>query len=104
LFVADNLKETRKGFRHFLQLLQDVGKGMRATGAGERFGVMVAGRGESIPENDLGIPFVQLGFLDTGDQLRRAYSSADLLVCLGLEDNSPNVIIEALACGTPVVG
>jgi hypothetical protein len=77
---------------------------MRRAGAGQSFGVLVAGRGESIPERDLGIPFVKLGFLDTATRLRGAYSSADLLVYLGLEDNLPNVITEALACGIPVLG
>ena len=36
--------------------------------------------------------------------LSRAYSAADVFVLPSLEDNLPNTIIEAQACGTPGVG
>ena len=32
-----------------------------------------------------------------------AYSAADVLVLPSLEDNQPNIMLEAMACGTPVV-
>jgi glycosyltransferase involved in cell wall biosynthesis len=32
------------------------------------------------------------------------YQAADVMVVPSLEDNYPNTIIEAMACGTPVVG
>jgi glycosyltransferase involved in cell wall biosynthesis len=46
---------------------------------------------------------IELGYLDEGG-LRAAYSGADLFVIPSREDNFPNVIIEALACGLPYVG
>ena len=36
--------------------------------------------------------------------LAMAYASADVTVIPSLEDNLPNVMLESLACGTPVVG
>ena len=104
LFVAGNVNETRKGFTDFLQLLQRAGQRIRAVGSENRLGVLIAGLDEGIPEIDFGIPVIRLGFLGDARQLRNAYSSADLLAYTGLEDNLPNVIIEALACGTPVLG
>jgi glycosyltransferase involved in cell wall biosynthesis len=104
LFVADNLNETRKGFSHFLQLSRDVEQHMREGGNQNSFGVLIAGRSEDIPENAFDVPVVKLGFLRDAVQLRNAYSSADLVVYTGLEDNLPNVITEALACGIPVLG
>ncbi len=33
-----------------------------------------------------------------------AYAAADVIVVSSLEDNLPNMVMEAMACGTPVVG
>jgi glycosyltransferase involved in cell wall biosynthesis len=34
----------------------------------------------------------------------QAYNAADALIVPSLEDNLPNTIMEAMACGTPAVG
>ncbi len=39
----------------------------------------------------------------TNEQVARLYQGADLLLNASREDNSPNSLIEALACGVPVV-
>jgi glycosyltransferase involved in cell wall biosynthesis len=36
--------------------------------------------------------------------LRQVYSAADAYVISSLEDNQPNTVLEAMACGTPVAG
>jgi glycosyltransferase involved in cell wall biosynthesis len=42
-----------------------------------------------------------LGYLSGEEQRALAYAAADLLVHLAPEDNLPNTVVEALACGTP---
>ncbi len=44
-----------------------------------------------------------LGFVEQGDALVSLYCSADALLLPSLEDNLPNVMLEAFACGTPVI-
>ena len=44
------------------------------------------------------------GVINTNEQLRRIYSAADVVAVPSREDNMPLTAIEALACGTPVVG
>jgi len=43
-----------------------------------------------------------LGSVDQ-DQLARCYSAADILVLASSREGSPNVLLESMACGTPVV-
>lgn len=44
-----------------------------------------------------------LGSIDDPRMMSMAYSLADLVVVPSREDNLPNVVIESLTCGTPVV-
>lgn len=50
------------------------------------------------------LPTIQLGHMDDDGLLAAAYAAADVAVVPSLEDNLPNVALEAIACGTPVVG
>jgi glycosyltransferase involved in cell wall biosynthesis len=45
----------------------------------------------------------QLGYLSDERLQRLAFAAADLFVFPSLADNLPLVLIEALACGTPIV-
>jgi len=51
----------------------------------------------------MGIPFVSLGKLGTDEEIRDAYSAADIFLLPSLEDNLPNTVLESMSCGTPVV-
>jgi glycosyltransferase involved in cell wall biosynthesis len=54
----------------------------------------------------LALPFAvdYLGWIDDDLHLRLVYNAADLLVGPSLQDNFPNVFVEAMACGLPAVG
>ena len=51
----------------------------------------------------MGIPVVSLGRLGTDEEIRNAYSAADIFLLPSLEDNLPNTILESMSCATPVV-
>ena len=60
--------------------------------------------GEATPEiQSLGMPVTSFGFVSDDEQLAAIYSAADLLILPSLEDNQPNVMMEAMAAGVPVV-
>lgn len=95
LFVAGSLKDVRKGLAFLEQaiaLLPDKNK------------VLLASVGKTEWAANLDIPYQSLGIIDDDRLLSLAYSAADLFVIPSLQDNLPNTVMEALACGTPIVG
>ena len=94
LFVADSLVEKRKGLAQLLQAMEGL------HGASE---VCLAslGRGLDLPAGNLSVR--NLGYVRDDEKLALAYSAADVFVAPSLQDNFPNTILEAFACGTPVI-
>jgi glycosyltransferase involved in cell wall biosynthesis len=64
--------------------------------------IMIMGQADFVFQ-DQQINFIRLGYVDSEAQKALIYSAADLFVHPALNDNLPNVVMEALACGTPVV-
>ena len=54
-------------------------------------------------EINLKCPVYYLGKFNDDITLSIVYSAADVLVAPSIQDNLPNTVLEALACGTPVV-
>ncbi|MGB5711165.1 MAG: glycosyltransferase, partial [Waterburya sp.] len=59
--------------------------------------------GASQPDNqvDLGFKTHYLGKLSDDISLAQVYAAADIFVAPSLQDNLPNTVVEAIACGTP---
>jgi len=94
LFVAFDVDNRRKGG----DLLAKALAGMSC----KNLEVVTVGRGEMmLPE---GVRHRPLGTITNDRILSFVYSAADVFVIPSREDNSPNTVIEAMACGIPVVG
>lgn len=66
--------------------------------------VWFVGIGETAPSVSIGnVTIVFRRYLDTLELLARYYQAADIYVHAAHVDTFPNMVIEALACGTPVV-
>lgn len=63
--------------------------------------LLVFGQGNACIENAPHVTVCQLGSFDDDQSLALIYSAADVYVCPSREDNLPNTVAEALACGTP---
>ncbi len=95
LFVAYSVEARRKGFA----LLSDALRGLTAV---PDLLLLSVGAGNRLP--DLPVPQVHLGKVAQNRFLSVAFSAADLFVIPSLQDNLPSTVLEAMACGTPVVG
>jgi glycosyltransferase involved in cell wall biosynthesis len=93
LFGAGNLRDARKGFRFLVE----------AMGGLNDAELVVFGKNDPDPLARLPFAVHNLGVIANENHLIAAYNAADALAVPSLEDNLPNTIVEALACGTPVV-
>jgi glycosyltransferase involved in cell wall biosynthesis len=94
LFIAQSVANHRKGFDILLGALEEI-KQLPVT-------LLVIGNDEGrvdIPELDIRI----LGIVEDNVLLRNYYSLASAFIIPSREDNLPNVMLEAMACGTPVL-
>lgn len=97
LFSCQSHGERRKGF---LELIRVAEFWKRA-----EEDVHIVTFGHPSDEIDgLGLPHTSLGHIQSAEILALGYSAADVTLLPTLEDNLPNVILESVACGTPVVG
>ena len=100
LFLSLNAtSDRRKGF----QLLQPALQQLSNSGWQDKLELMVVGASQ--PENppDLGFKAHYLGIMRDDLTLALAYSAADVFVAPSIQDNLPNTVLEAIACGTPCV-
>lgn len=95
LFAAHVLGERRKGLNYLAEALHRV--------SFRPFTILTMGIG-TLEVDFEGIYVKSLGYLDDDSPIVLAYNAADFLVHPAPVDNLPNGVMEAISCGTPVVG
>ncbi len=104
LFCANNVTEGRKGLDKFvgvLKICEDRPEFRKILEDDVEF--VLIGKGSDLVHIPTIFRIHGRGYAETTADLGRYYSAADLMIYLGLEDNLPNVILEAMACGVPVL-
>jgi glycosyltransferase involved in cell wall biosynthesis len=97
LFAGVNTQDPRKGFVYFKEAINLL------KNKADEWGVVVFGKSGPAVLAELDLEVKALGSIPSHEVVS-IYQAADVMVVPSLEDNYPNTIIEAMACGTPVVG
>ncbi|MFA4046579.1 glycosyltransferase [Prevotella sp. PCHR] len=102
LFVSQRITDRRKGMDYFVEacgkLAAEHPEMCDSTGV-----VILGGHAEDYEDR---LPFTAypLGYVSDEKKIVDVYNAVDLFVLPSLEDNLPNTIMEAMACGVPCVG
>jgi glycosyltransferase involved in cell wall biosynthesis len=104
LFGCQSLEDRRKGFRELRQALALCMRDefFADAVAGGRITLTTFGHFSGM-QSYMPIPVQHLGTLERETDVAAALHAASCFICPTLEDNLPNVVMEALACGCPVV-
>jgi hypothetical protein len=102
LLAAASLDDTRKGFDFSVDILKRLYSSISEI---KRVRVKVILLGKASDKLREQIPFatIELGSVDDIADLSAVYSASNVFLNTTREDNYPNVVIESLLCGTPVV-
>lgn len=104
LFGATSLKENRKGLALLLKVIGQFYCEPELKTMVEQKQIHILTFGEETTHLDsISLPHTSLGYVNNDEDLALAYSAADVLVLPSLEDNLPNILLESMSCGTPVV-
>lgn len=101
LFVSQKVTDTRKGMSYFVEAVEKLvaqHPDMKETTC-----IAILGGHSEELEGKLALPVYPLGYVSDHHMINNVYNSADLFVLPSLEDNLPNTIMEAMACGVPCV-
>lgn len=100
LVGAQNATVRRKGFQELIAILQAFSRLNRPC----KTQILSFGKPFSLTQYGIAMDHEHLGRIDDPGALADVYSRSDVFLIPSIVDNFPNTAIEALACGTPIIG
>jgi glycosyltransferase involved in cell wall biosynthesis len=100
LFGAANILHPRKGIAYLVEALKQLKTNYPGLNDVE---IVVFGKNKSFDVSALPYKVHETNMIDSQQEMAELYNLADVYVTPAIEDNLPNTVMEALACGTPVV-
>jgi glycosyltransferase involved in cell wall biosynthesis len=101
LFGAANINDSRKGISYLIDAIKLL---KQNNPQNLKIEIILFGKNTSLDPQQLPFPAKSLSTITSEQELIEVYNLADVFVLPSLEDNLPNMVMEALSCGIPVVG
>ena len=98
MFMAQSLRNPLKGGDLFLKAVESLPESLKS----ETVVLLLGRRGEDLA-NSLGVETIYLGYVGSDRIKAICYSAADCFVTPTRAESFGNVLVESIACGTPVV-
>lgn len=102
LFVSQRVTTERKGMHYLVEAMEKMVAANPAMKEDTAVAIL-GGHAEEV-EATMPLPVFPLGYVSDERKIVAIYNSADVFVLPSMEDNLPNTIMEAMACGVPCVG
>ena len=96
LFIAAAVDSEYKGYRYLKQAL-------KALPNKQEYTVLVIGTTQGMSDLEENLDIRYLGYISDPERMHRYYALADVFILPSVAENFPCVILEAMACGTPVI-
>ena len=98
--AVQSTSDPRKGFQYLQEAFQALERNAKFK---HLFELVVFGSSDTTLERETGLPVHYLGYIHDDISLAIVYSAADVFAAPSVQDNLPNTVLEALACGVPCV-
>ena len=102
LFVSQRVTDKRKGLDYLVEAVNRMA--VQDASLKDNTAIAVLGGHSEEVADLLPLPIFPLGYVSDESKIVKVYNAADVFVLPSLEDNLPNTIMEAMACGVPCVG
>lgn len=98
---AFNISDERKGFQYLKTATEYLLK--QHPELKEKIHFLLVGLVKNPEVIELPVPFTCSGYITEEQKMVEIYKASDIFVLPSLEENLPNTIMEAMACGTPAL-
>ena len=102
LFGAQRITDHRKGFRYLAEACALISQ--EHPEAAKRLAIVVVGADSDQVKDALPFDVYPVNYISDEEEIVKLYNAVDAYVTPSLQDNLPNTIVEALACGIPCIG
>ena len=102
LFGSMKTTDKRKGIDYLVNACELLAKS--PPDFCKQLGVVILGKESNLYESLFPFPIYSMNYVNSEKELADIYNAVDLYVTPSLQDNLPNTIMEAMACGIPCVG